>query len=190
MPTFTPFELPGLVLVTPDVHGDDRGFLLETWKRSVYERHGLDGPFVQDNHSRSGRGVVRGLHWQVPPHAQGKLVSVVRGEIFDVAVDLRRGSPSFGRWAGATLSEENHRQLWLPAGFAHGFCVRSDEADVLYKATAEYAPAAERSLRWNDPDLGIDWGSRPLRASAKDDAAPLLGGLGADDLFAWEGGAT
>lgn len=186
MPRFVPLDLPGLVLITPDVHGDERGFFMERWKRSTYEAHGVGGSFTQDNHSRSSRGILRGLHWQVPPHAQGKLVSVVRGEILDVAVDLRRGSPTFGRWCAAVLSAENHAQLWVPPGFAHGFAVRSDSADVLYKATGEYAPEAERGLRWDDPAVAIDWGEGPFRTSERDARRPSLHELGPDDLFLWE----
>ena len=183
MPRFEPLDLPGLVLVTPDLHGDDRGFFMERWKRSTYATHGIDAEFVQDNHSRSARGVLRGLHWQVPPHAQGKLVSVLRGAIFDVAVDLRRGSPTFGRWAGVTLTDEDHRQLWVPPGFAHGFVVRSDSADVLYKTSGEYAPDAERGLRWDDPTVGIEWGEGPMHLSARDRANPALNDLSEADLF-------
>ena len=186
MPTFEPLELPGLILVTPDVHGDARGFVLERWRRSTFAANGIDGEFVQDNHSRSGRGVLRGLHWQRPPHAQGKLVGAIRGEIFDVAVDLRAGSPTFGRWSGAALSEENHRQLWVPPGFAHGFVVRSDSADVLYKTTGEYAPDAERGLRYDDPAVGIHWGDGETLLSDRDRSLPRLDGLGEDDLFTWE----
>ena len=197
MPRFEPLALPGVVLVTPDVHGDARGFFLERWKASAYLAHGI-GRFVQHNHSRSRRGVLRGLHWQVPPHAQGKLVSVPRGRIFDVAVDLRRGSPTFGRWTGAVLDDDDHRQLWIPAGFAHGFVVRSEVADVAYASTAEYAPAAERGLAWDDPEVGVDWapeGDRPGSAddgsvtpelSERDRHRPRLADLGPDDLFEWE----
>ena len=190
MPSFEPLDPPGLMLVTPDVHGDARGFFMERWKRSSYAENGIDEEFVQDNHSRSERGVLRGLHWQVPPHAQGKLVSVVRGEILDVAVDVRRGSPTFGAWAGAILSDEKHRQLWVPPGFAHGFVVRSETADVLYKATGRYAPEAERGLRADDPALGIDWGDGPFTRSERDLAWPDLDALGPDDLFEWNGSET
>lgn len=185
MTRFEPLDLPGVLLVTPTVRGDARGFFLERWKASAYAPHGI-GPFVQANRSRSARGVLRGLHWQVAPHAQGKLVSVAEGEIFDVAVDLRRRSPTFARWTGAVLDDREHRQLWVPPGFAHGFVVRSDGADVLYESTAEYAPDAERGLAWDDPDLGIDWGVAAPTLSDRDRARPRLRELGPTDLFAWE----
>ena len=203
MPRFEQLALRGVALVTPDVHGDARGFFLERWKASAYLAYGI-GPFVQHNHSRSQRGVLRGLHWQVPPHAQGKLVSVPRGRIFDVAVDLRWGSPTFGRWVGAVLDDVDHRQLWIPAGFAHGFMVRSEVADVAYASTAEYAPEAERGLAWDDPEVGVDWASEgdlpkstgdpPDTApedvtpelSERDRHRPRLADLGSHDLFEWE----
>ena len=168
--------IPGLLLVTPALFGDDRGFFMERYNRAAFERAiGRDVDFVQDNHSRSVRGVLRGLHYQLPPHPQAKLVSVLAGEIFDVAVDIRRSSPTFGRWEGVILSAENRRQLWVPAGFAHGFVVLSDSADLLYKTDGYYAPACDRAIAWNDPALAIDW---PLEAapklSAKDAAAPVL----------------
>ena len=169
--------IEGLLIVEPKVFGDERGFFLESFNQKAFEAAvGSVVQFVQDNHSRSSRGVLRGLHYQLPPHAQGKLVRVTQGSVFDVAVDLRRGSPSFGRWVGAELSARNHKQLWLPPGLAHGFLVTSDGADFLYKTTAYYAPEAERCVRWDDPALAIDWplqGSAPL-LSAKDAAAPAL----------------
>ena len=179
------FAGPGPLVVTPRVHHDERGFFLERYKEEAYTPHGI-GPFVQDNHSRSTHNVVRGLHWQLPPHAQGKLVSAVTGRILDVAVDLRHGSPTFGRWASAVLDDETHRQLWVPAGFAHGFLVLSDVADVHYKVTAGHARDAERSLRWNDPQVNVAWGVDAPTLSAKDAEAPLLRDLTQDDLFAWE----
>ncbi|HRP64889.1 MAG TPA: dTDP-4-dehydrorhamnose 3,5-epimerase [Thauera sp.] len=165
----TPTGLPEVLLLEPRVFGDARGFFLESYNaRSFRELSGLDVQFVQDNHSRSARGVLRGLHYQLH-QAQGKLVRVVRGSVFDVAVDLRRSSPRFGRWVGVELSEDNHRQLWVPPGFGHGFLVLSETADFLYKTTDYYAPEHERCIAWNDPDIGIDW---PLQAapvlSAKD----------------------
>ena len=161
----TPTALPEVLLFEPKVFGDARGFFLESWNaRTVRELTGLDVDFVQDNHSRSVRGVLRGLHYQLQ-QPQGKLVRVVRGRVFDVAVDLRRSSPRFGCWAGVELSEDDHRQLWVPPGFAHGFLVLSESADFLYKTTEYYAPAYERCIAWNDPQIGIDW---PL------DGAPLL----------------
>lgn len=166
--------LPGVSLIEPRVFGDARGFFMESWNRQAFADLGLHADFVQDNHSRSARGVLRGLHYQVQ-QPQGKLVRVVRGAVFDVAVDLRRSSPTFGRWTGHELSEDNQRMLWIPPGFAHGFLVLSDSADFLYKATAFYAPEHDRAVRWNDPAIGIDW---PLTGapglSPKDQAAPLL----------------
>lgn len=145
-----------VLVIEPDVYGDDRGFFLETWQRDRYAEAGVGGPFVQDNHSRSARGVLRGLHFQMP-RPQGKLVQVLRGEVFDVAVDVRIGSPTFGRWAGCRLSDDDHHQMWVPEGFAHGFLALSDRADFHYKCTDFYAPEAERTLRWDDPDVGVDW---------------------------------
>ncbi len=150
-------ELPEVLLLEPRVFGDDRGFFLESYNRRVFrEATGIDVNFVQDNHSRSARNVLRGLHYQVK-QAQGKLIRVVAGEIFDVAVDLRRSSPHFGRWMGQRLSAGNKHMLWIPAGFAHGFLALSDSSEVLYKATDYYAPEHERCLLWNDPNIGIDW---------------------------------
>lgn len=172
-----PTALPGVIVLEPKVFGDDRGFFMETWSaRTFTELTGCRKAFVQDNHSRSTRHVLRGLHYQLPPHAQDKLVRAVVGEILDVAVDIRRGSPTFGRWEGVRLSAENKRQLWVPAGFAHGFVTLSEVAEIQYKVTAYYAPTAERAIRWDDPALGIDWclaGAPPV-LSAKDAAAPVL----------------
>jgi dTDP-4-dehydrorhamnose 3,5-epimerase len=171
--------LQGPLLLTPRVFGDERGFFLESWNQGVFNALVGETPFVQDNHSRSSRGVLRGLHYQLPPHAQGKLVRCVLGEIFDVAVDLRRSSPSFGQWVGAVLSASNHQQLWVPAGFAHGFLTLSDQAEVLYKTTEFWSRACERAIRWDDPQLAITWpllafaGAAP-QLSEKDGAAPLL----------------
>jgi dTDP-4-dehydrorhamnose 3,5-epimerase len=169
--------LDGVLVITPKVFGDARGFFLESWSQLAFdEAVGTPVAFVQDNHSRSSRGVLRGLHWQRAPHAQGKLVRVVQGRVFDVAVDLRRASPGFGRWFGCELSGENHRQLWIPPGFAHGFLVLSESADFLYKTTAPYAPAAEACIRWDDPSIAIAWpdaGVAP-QVSAKDAAGLAL----------------
>lgn len=167
--------LPDVKLIEPSVHGDARGFFLESWNAAAFGANGLDIDFVQDNHSRSARGVLRGLHYQ-NPDAQGKLVRVVGGAVFDVAVDMRRTSPQFGQWVGYELSAENKRMLWVPPGFAHGFLTLADDTDFLYKCTAPYAPANEHAVRWDDPDIAIDWpldGMQPL-VSAKDAAAPLL----------------
>jgi dTDP-4-dehydrorhamnose 3,5-epimerase len=169
--------IDGLLVLEPRVFGDERGFFLESYNQKAFDAAlGREVRFVQDNHSRSAKGVLRGLHYQLPPHTQGKLVRVTQGSVFDVAVDLRRGSPSFGRWVGVDLTGQNHRQLWLPPGMAHGFLVTSDSADFLYKTTDYYAPEAERSVRWDDPAIGIDWpevGSVPM-LSAKDAVAPRL----------------
>jgi len=151
-----PTQIAGVLIVEPDVFGDDRGFFLESYNEREMRKIGIDAHFVQDNHSRSQRNVLRGLHYQIH-QPQGKLVRVVCGTVFDVAVDLRRGSPSFGKWVGAELSAENKRLFWLPPGMAHGFFVLSDFADFLYKATDYYAPQFERTILWNDPDLGIAW---------------------------------
>ena len=165
----TPLAVPDVLLIEPKVFGDARGFFFESFnQRAFNEVTGLDVQFVQDNHSRSVRHVLRGLHYQLPPYAQGKLVRAVVGEVFDVAVDLRPDSPTLGRWAGAVLSAENKRQMWVPPGFAHGFLVLSEAAEFLYKTTDYYAPEYECSIRWDDPDLGIDW---PL-----DGAIPQLSG--------------
>jgi dTDP-4-dehydrorhamnose 3,5-epimerase len=172
----TPLALPEVILLEPRVFGDDRGWFYESFNaRGFAAATGLDVTFVQDNHSRSSKGVLRGLHFQLPPAAQGKLVRAVAGAIFDVAVDIRRSSPTFGRWVGETLSAENKRQLWVPAGFAHGFLALEDGTEVLYKTTDFYNKAAEGAVRWDDPAIGIAWpqDQAPLLA-AKDAAAPLL----------------
>jgi dTDP-4-dehydrorhamnose 3,5-epimerase len=153
---FTPTSLPDVLLIEPRVFGDERGFFMETFQEKVFSDAGIGEKFVQDNHSGSQKGTLRGLHYQVR-QAQGKLVRVVAGEIFDVAVDLRRDSPTFGKWEGACLSAKNKHQLWIPEGFAHGFYVLSDWAEVVYKATDYYAPEWERTLLWNDPELKIKW---------------------------------
>ena len=160
--------IPDVVLLTPTVFGDERGFFFESFNATTFAAAvGVDVTFVQDNHSKSQRGVLRGLHYQLPPMAQGKLVRVVQGEVYDVAVDVRRASPTFGHWVAERLSAENKRQLWIPAGFAHGFLTLSDTAEFIYKTTAPYSPAHERCIAWDDPAIGIDW---PF------DRAPLLSG--------------
>src|SRR5690606_38173823 len=166
--------IPDVLILEPRVFGDERGFFLESFnQRAFNEATGLDVQFVQDNHSRSAKGVLRGLHYQLPPHEQGKLVRVVRGSVFDVAVDIRPESPTYGRWVGVELSEDNHRQLWIPPGLAHGFLVTSESAEFLYKTTDYYNPAAERSIRWDDPTLAIEWPlNGPPTVSDKDNAAP------------------
>jgi dTDP-4-dehydrorhamnose 3,5-epimerase len=168
-------SIADVLIVEPKVHGDTRGFFFESFNERVFkEATGLRPVFVQDNHSRSAKGVLRGLHYQID-QPQGKLVRVVRGSAYDVAVDIRRSSPTFGRWVGVELSEENHRQLWVPAGFAHGFLVTSDSADFLYKATDYYAPEHERCIAWNDPQIGIEWPLQgPPSLSARDQAGTRL----------------
>ncbi|TNE31925.1 MAG: dTDP-4-dehydrorhamnose 3,5-epimerase [Alphaproteobacteria bacterium] len=151
-----PCDIPGPVIIEPQVHEDPRGFFLESWSADAFREAGFDADFVQDNHSRSQRGVLRGLHFQ-NPMAQGKLVRVVNGAVFDVVVDLRWSSSSFGRWIGLELSDQNRRMLWIPAGFAHGFLTLEDDTDFLYKCTAPYAPEHEHTLAWNDPAMGIEW---------------------------------
>ena len=165
--------LPEVVIVEPQLLGDQRGFFLETFQARRYAEAGISRPFVQDNMSRSGHGVLRGLHLQ-NPSAQGKLVSVFRGRVLDVAVDVRVGSPNFGRHVAVELSERNHRQLWVPRGFAHGFAVLSENADFFYKCDEFYAPKDEITVRWDDPAIGIEWGINRPSLSAKDAAAPLL----------------
>ncbi len=160
-------KLPGVLIIEPDVFGDARGYFMETWQRDRYAQAGLPIHFVQDNLSFSTRGVLRGLHFQ-NPNSQGKLVFVLQGEVFDVAVDIRAGSPTFGQWVGVTLSSENKRQLYIPEGFAHGFCVTSDTALFAYKCTDFYNPAAEGGIIWNDPDIGIDWPVKRPVLSEKD----------------------
>ena len=179
----TATALSGVLLLEPDVFGDERGYFLESFNQRVFnDAVGQAITFVQDNHSCSQRGVLRGLHYQSPPHAQGKLVRVVRGSAFDVVVDLRRSSATFGRWAGLMLDGTRHRQLWIPSGFAHGFLALEDDTHFLYKTTDYYARDCERAIAWNDPAIGVDWplaGAAPLLA-AKDAAAR---GLGAAETF-------
>ena len=181
-----PTAIPDVVLVEPQVFGDARGFFFESFNQRRFEAAiGRPAPFVQDNHSRSGRNVLRGLHYQLP-HPQGKLVRVVAGEVFDVAVDLRRGSPTFRRWVGEVLSAENKRQMWVPEGFAHGFLVLSEAAEFLYKTTDYYHPESDHCIRWDDPDLAIAWplaGATPVVA-AKDAAG---GRLADAPLYGYEG---
>ena len=175
----TATAIPEVLIIEPKVFGDERGFFYESFnQRAFNEATGLAQNFVQDNHSRSSKGVLRGLHYQIQ-NPQGKLVRVTRGSVFDVAVDIRKSSPSFGKWVGVELSEQNHRQLWVPPGFAHGFLVTSDSADFLYKTTDYYAPQFERCIAWNDAAVGVEWplaGSAP-QLSAKDRAGALLDNL-------------
>ena len=170
----TDLNLSGVLLVEPDVYADERGFFLETWREARYREHGFpDVAFVQDNHSRSARGVLRGLHFQ-KEFPQGKLVQVTRGRVFDVAIDVRLGSPDFGRWVGHELSEDNHCQLWIPPGFAHGFCALSDLVDVSYKCTDIYRPDDDFGVIWNDRDLAVDWPFDKPLLSEKDKGLPTL----------------
>jgi dTDP-4-dehydrorhamnose 3,5-epimerase len=164
---FIKTDIPDVVIIETKVFGDERGFFMETWQRKTFAANGIDYDFVQDNHSLSGKGILRGLHYQIK-QPQGKLVRVISGEVFDVAVDIRKGSPWFGKWVGVTLSAENKRQLWVPPGFAHGFYVVSEQAEFVYKCTDFYAPEYERSIIWDDKQLRIDW---PL-----DGGGPLLSG--------------
>ena len=173
--------LDGVVIIEPQVHGDQRGFFQESWKASNYARHGLPGSFAQANVSRSARGVLRGLHYQYR-QPQGKLVSVFEGRIFDVAVDVRPGSSSFGQWAGVELGSANHRQLYVPEGFAHGFIVLSESALFHYHCTTEYSPQYEVSIAWNDPDIAVKWPQEPGSVSQKDREAPYLRDLPAELL--------
>ena len=154
---FTPTQIPDIILVKPNVFGDERGYFMETWQREKFTEAGIDCDFVQDNHSRSVNGTLRGLHYQLPPHAQGKLVRVTVGEVFDVAVDIRKGSSSFGKWIGKYLSAKNKHMLWIPPGFAHGFYVTSEVAEFQYKCTNYYEPDHERCIRWDDPDIAVQW---------------------------------
>ncbi len=174
--TFVPLEIPDVIIIEPDVLGDNRGYFLESYRRDEFTKDGIGVEFIQDNMSSSIRGVMRGLHYQLDPAAQGKLVRVVRGEVFDVAVDIRKGSPWFGKWVGQILSSEDKRSMYVPPGFAHGFCVLSDIAEFHYKCTGYYSPSHERGILWNDPAVGIEWPIVTGEAilSEKDAYNPLL----------------
>ena len=174
----TECDIPGPLIIEPKVFGDERGFFMESWNAARFAEEGLDIAFVQDNHSRSQKGVLRGMHFQ-NPGPQGKLVRVVSGAVFDVAVDLRRSSPTFGKWTGVELSAENKRMFWVPQGFAHGFLTLEDDTDFLYKCDATYAPQHEHSLAWDDPDVGIEWplDGIDLQLSAKDAKGTRLSDL-------------
>jgi dTDP-4-dehydrorhamnose 3,5-epimerase len=174
-------ELEGPILIEPTVHGDERGFFQETYRRSVFEELGIDHDFVQDNHSRSARGVLRGIHFDIA--GQAKVVRCARGAIFDVLVDLRGGSPAFGRWQSFDLTDENHLQLYVPAGFGHGFCVTSEIADVVYKLSSYYDPSTERGFAYDDPEVGIEWPANGLKVSERDANAPSLAEITADLPF-------
>ena len=179
-----PTQLEGPVLLAPDVHGDPRGFFTESFRENVWAREGVSGPFVQDNHSRSRAGTLRGMHFQTEP-GQAKLVRCARGRVLDVVVDIRRGSPTFGRWEALELDDEALRQVFVPIGFAHGFCVLSDVADVVYKCSSYYDPATERGFRYDDPDVAIAWPERELLVSGRDAEAPLLREIAAELPFEW-----
>lgn len=154
---FKKLEIPEVILIEPKVFKDERGFFMETFKKSEFIKNGINENFIQENFSHSKKGILRGLHFQKNPKAQGKLVKVIKGEVFDVAIDVRKDSPTYGKWVGATLSEENNKMLYIPTGFAHGFCVLSEEVDFLYKATEEYSPETESGIVWNDPEINIKW---------------------------------
>ncbi len=171
---FTPQDIPDIVLIEPEIFADERGFFLEVIKKSVFFEQGVEGNIVQVNHSKSAANVLRGLHYQLNPHGQGKIVSVIAGEIFDVAVDIRRGSPTFGKWVSARLSAVNKHLLYIPIGFAHGFCVLSDNAEIIYYCSEEYSLKHERGVLWNDPALDIKWPIADPTVSDKDKAWPAL----------------
>ncbi len=167
--------IPDVILVKPRVFGDERGFFMESYRKSLFQANGITPEFIQDNHSKSSKGVLRGLHYQLDPKAQGKLVRCVSGAVFDVAVDIRHGSPTFGKWVGYELSAENKQMLWIPAGFAHGFVTLADNTEFLYKTTGEYAPECDRGIKYNDPAIGIEWPELDgLLLSDKDQKQPLL----------------
>jgi dTDP-4-dehydrorhamnose 3,5-epimerase len=184
---FTPSDIPDVVLIDPSVFSDERGFLIESYKRSEFAAFGITEPFVQSNHSKSREGTLRGLHYQKNPKAQGKLVRAILGEVYDVVVDLRRGGPTYGRWIAVVLSAENKKMLYVPAGFAHGFCVTSAEAEILYMISEEYAPELESGVLWTDPELAIEWPIAEPILSPRDRAWPRL--RDADNNFIYgEGG--
>jgi dTDP-4-dehydrorhamnose 3,5-epimerase len=171
---FSDREIPGVKVIEYEKFNDPRGFFMETYRKNDFAEHGIKLPFVQDNYSRSGRGVLRGLHYQKNPFAQGKLVLVLKGEVYDVGVDIRKGSPTYGRWIGEVLSSENRKMLYLPPGLAHGFCVLSEEVDFFYKVTADYAPDLDRGFAWNDPEIGIEWPISDPILSQRDRRLPPL----------------
>ena len=181
---FEPLAIPEVVLVTPRAFADDRGYFIETYHQPSFRDAGIDATFVQDNASRSAAGVLRGLHYQLDPMAQGKLVRVVAGAVFDVAVDIRTGSPTYGQWVGAELDDGDHRMLWVPPGFLHGFVTLSDTVHLSYKCTAVYSPAHDRGVRWDDPAIGIEWPVAEPKLSPKDLAQPLL--ADAENTFVYE----
>lgn len=180
---FKKLDNPDLILIEPKLYSDERGFFLENYKESVFSENGIDAKFVQDNYSHSVTGVLRGLHFQKPPMAQAKLVTVIRGEIFDVAVDIRKNSPFYGKWSGVILSEKNHHSFYIPEGFAHGFCTLSQEADVLYKVNNEYSSAHDSGIIWNDPKVNISWPIQNPIISQKDSQLPNLANMNSDFTY-------
>lgn len=181
---FTRLAIPDVILIEPQLFKDERGFFAETYKASEFKANGIDVNFVQDNHSLSTAGVLRGLHFQKNPNAQGKLVRVVKGKVFDVAVDIRNGSPTYGKWVSAILSDENYAMLWIPAGFAHGVCVLEDNTHLLYKVSGgEYSPQDDRSILWNDPDIGIEWPIENPEISEKDRMAKRLNEIDSNFVY-------
>lgn len=181
---FTPLAIPEVILVEAKAFGDKRGYFKETYKQDEFMTNGIPLPFVQDNFSLSSKGVLRGLHYQKPPFEQGKLVTAVRGTLFDVAVDMRIGSPTYGKWVGEILSEDNHRLLYVPPGFGHGFCVISDTAALAYKVTKPYSAECDAGFMWNDPNVNVEWPIEEPTLSAKDIALPLLADI--DNPFSYE----
>lgn len=181
---FKRLEIPKIILVEAQAFTDERGYFMESFKESIFKTNGIDTKFIQDNYSHSTKGVLRGLHYQKNPKAQAKLVMAITGEIFDVAVDIRKGSPTYGKWVSQILSDKNHNLLYVPEGFAHGFCVLSDKADVLYKVNSEYSPEHERGILWNDPDLSIKWPTDKPVMIKKDLELPSL--KNADNNFAYQ----
>lgn len=180
---FKRLGIPEVILAEAQAFADERGYFMESFKESVFSSSGINSKFVQDNYSQSAKGVLRGLHYQKNPKAQAKLVMVITGEIFDVGVDIRKGSPTYGKWVGEVLSDKNHKMLYVPEGFAHGFCVTSDKADVLYKVNSEYSPENERGILWNDPELGIMWPTNNPIMIKKDLELPIL--KNADNNFVY-----
>lgn len=185
--TFERCSIPDILIITPKIYPDSRGWFMETYKESEWITFGIKETFVQDNHSKSPYGALRGLHFQKPPVAQAKLVRVIQGEIFDVAIDIRKGSPSYGQWVSATLSSENKQMLYVPVGFAHGFCVTSETAEVLYKVTEEYSHQHEEGIIWNDPEIAVPWPIRAPILSEKDGDYPHLKDI--ETPFIWKGGS-
>lgn len=181
---FKQLEIPDVILIIPKVFGDQRGFFMETYKAPDFQKNGIQFDFIQDNHSKSKKGVIRGLHYQLPPKAQGKLVRVAQGKLLDVVVDIRKGSPYYGKWLAVELSGENKHMLWVPPGFAHGVCTLEDGTELLYKATDVYSPNDERGIRWDDPEIGIDWPLDNPELSEKDAVLPSLSG--AENNFIYE----